>query len=67
MRVNLEQLAELDRVARAYGFEVGRGKPLAPSIDSSEDNPFLDPNWRDQVKVIPTVVAPEPDKETPNE
>lgn len=41
---------EEDRNARAYGFEVGRGAKLATRIESlSEDNPFMDPNWRDMI------------------
>jgi hypothetical protein len=40
---------EMDRNARAYGWEIGHGKPLAAVIEFSEDNPFLDPTWRDLV------------------
>lgn len=46
-----EELAELDRCARAYGYEIGRGQPIAPSVESTEGNPFMDPNWRDKVCV----------------
>ncbi len=45
-----QDLDEIDRNARAYGFEIGRGQALAERIESSEDNPFLDPNWRDLIK-----------------
>ena len=39
-------LQESDRNARAYGFEVGRGKPLTEQLtDISTDNPFMDPQW----------------------
>lgn len=43
-------LAEADRNARAYGFEIGRGLPLeAVATQLSEDNPFIDLNWRDKL------------------
>ncbi len=42
-------LEEIDRNARAYGYEIGRGQQLGREITTSQDNPFLDPNWRDQV------------------
>ena len=41
-----EEVLEVDRVARAYGYEIGRGHPLTETVKASEDNPFLDPNWR---------------------
>lgn len=37
--------SEIDRNARAYGWEVGRGKTPAEVINMSRDNPFADPNW----------------------
>jgi hypothetical protein len=41
---------EIDRNARAYGWSVGRGHPLAEQIeDVDPENPFLDPNWRDKI------------------
>lgn len=44
-----QQLEELDRNARAYGFEIGRGQRTdSDQIDSSPDNPFLDPDWRNR-------------------
>lgn len=43
------ELVEIDRNARAYGFEVGRGALLAEVIEYAEDNPFVDPNWHDQI------------------
>lgn len=46
-----KELDEIDRNARAYGYDVGRGHPLTKEIaEVSEDNPFLDPNWRDHVE-----------------
>lgn len=36
-----------DRQARAYGWEIGAGHPMAEKIESSLNNPFLDPNWRE--------------------
>ena len=45
-----EELDEIDRNARAYGFEIGRGQRLSEGIETSEDNPFLDPNWRDTIE-----------------
>ena len=45
-----DQLAEIDRCARAYGYEIGKGHPIVQELDElSLDNPFLDPNWRDAV------------------
>lgn len=50
VEISKEGLEKLDQQARAYGFEIGRGKPLTKVIKNvSEDNPFLNPNWRDQV------------------
>lgn len=47
---NDDNLEEMDRCARAYGWEVGNGHPLAVIIeDISEDNPFIHENWRDDV------------------
>jgi len=43
-----QQLEEIDRNARAYGYEIGRGKPMTDQLDASPDNPFLDPDWRDK-------------------
>lgn len=41
---------ESDRLARAYGFEVGRGQRLAEVIENiSDDNPFMNPDWRSAV------------------
>lgn len=38
-----------DRNARAYGFEIGRGVKLATQIVISEDNPFMNQDWRDNI------------------
>lgn len=38
-------IKEIDRNARAYGFEIGRGHPLGELVAVSKDNPFLDPDW----------------------
>ncbi len=44
------RLREIDRNARAYGWEVGKWGVLAEHIVYSPDNPFIDPNWRDHVQ-----------------
>lgn len=50
MELTREQIAEIDRNARAYGYEVGKGHPLVEELTViSEDNPFKDLNWRDHV------------------
>lgn len=50
VEISKEGLEKIDRQARAYGFEVGRGKPLVTCIEGvSDDNPFLNPNWRDEI------------------
>lgn len=47
------RIEEIDRIARAYGWEIGRGHPMTSKIVMSEDNPFLNPNWRENV--IPVI------------
>lgn len=43
-------LVEIDRNARAYGWEVGNGHPLARKIvETSPDNPFTDKNWQSKI------------------
>lgn len=37
-----------DRLARAYGFEIGKGQAIVPMLDVSPDNPFMDPEWKDR-------------------
>lgn len=44
------RLEEIDRNARAYGWAVGRGQPLAEQIESGDDNPFHDPDWRERIE-----------------
>lgn len=41
-----EQLDSMDQSARAYGWEVGRGHPIVEMLETTEGNPFEDPNWR---------------------
>lgn len=44
---------EIDRNARAYGFEIGRGKPLERELSEiSPDNPFIHPFWRSRNGLI---------------
>lgn len=47
-----EELEEVDRSARAYGWEIGQGKSLAEIVDMSDDNPFKDSNWRERITVV---------------
>lgn len=45
-----EAVEGVDRTARAYGWEVGNGHILTEKInDLSDDNPFLDPNWKENI------------------
>lgn len=47
-------LEELDRNARAYGFEIGRGHPLLEKLTHiSDDNPFMDKDWRSKIIKTP--------------
>lgn len=41
-----DEIQEMDRNARAYGWEIGRGQAIGPEIDTTPGNPFLDPDWR---------------------
>jgi hypothetical protein len=43
-----EELEELDRNARAYGFEIGRGKDIKEVVSASDDNPFLYNDWAER-------------------
>jgi len=44
------ELFEIDRNARAYGFEVGRGHPLVKDVlKLSPDNPFLQKDWAEMI------------------
>jgi hypothetical protein len=49
MELTPEELTEIDRQARAYGFEIGRGQPLAEQVNANDSNPFLDKDWRESV------------------
>lgn len=53
-------LEEIDRQARAYGFEIGRGKPLDVVVSTSDDNPFMEKNWRCQIEGKSAVPAMTP-------
>jgi hypothetical protein len=50
--VDVEQtILEIDRCARAYGWEIGNGQYMMHKIVAvTPGNPFLLPNWRDMVK-----------------
>jgi hypothetical protein len=50
-------LDEMDRNARAYGWEIGRGQPLLDELTYSDDNPFIDPEWRENVSTTPSSSA----------
>lgn len=43
-------LEDIDRAARAYGWEIGRGKNLAEVVELSDDNPFKNSNWRELIE-----------------
>jgi hypothetical protein len=45
-RVDLESI---DRNARAYGWEIGRGQALSTQVDVTEGNPFMDTGWKASV------------------
>jgi oligoribonuclease len=48
-----DPIDEIDRNARAYGYEVGRGAALSHGmIQTSDDNPFMAKNWRAQIGVL---------------
>lgn len=45
------RIEEVDRSARAYGWEIGKGHPLSERIEQlSPENPFLDKNWRERIQ-----------------
>ena len=46
MYLSEEELESIERNARAYGFEIGRGRSHAEAMEPSEDNPFLVKDWR---------------------
>lgn len=41
-----KQVDEIDRSARAYGWEIGNGQSIVAKLNTSKSNPFMDPNWR---------------------
>jgi len=45
MEITEEQLKAYCDQARAYGFEIGKGKELRPVVMSSKDNPFVHSDW----------------------
>ena len=47
--VGSSPVSEIDRSARAYGWEIGKGRALTDVVDCSDDNPFLDPDWRERM------------------
>lgn len=44
-----EELEEIDRTARAFGWQLGSGKSImvGGTLCTTEDNPFLAKNWKD--------------------
>jgi len=51
------ELTELDRNARAYGWEIGRGAVLGRQVESSPGNPFLDAAWRERLPLSEAEIA----------
>lgn len=47
---------EIDRNARAYGWEVGQGRVMRYEMDFSSGNPFMDPHWRSRISEADIVV-----------
>lgn len=45
--------SEIDRNARAYGWEVGRGRAMAEILALSKENPFGNPEWVEYVSPPP--------------
>lgn len=56
-----ESVSEIDRCARAYGWEVGRGERIEEVITTHPVNPFMNPNWREEAGLTSEgrVVPPE--------
>jgi len=45
-----DHIEEIDRNARAYGWEIGKGAPLSHgAVEVTDGNPFMQSNWRDQI------------------
>lgn len=55
-----EEIQEIDRTARAYGFEVGRGKLATDQIEIEDGsgNPFFEKNWRELIGVAEFDTSP---------
>lgn len=49
--VSFGDMEEADRCARAYGYEIGKGRSLAEHlVEVSDDNPFMYRDWKDAFK-----------------
>lgn len=45
-----DHIEEIDRNARAYGWEIGQGAVLSHGmVQVTDGNPFIQSNWRDQI------------------
>lgn len=40
---------DIDRNARAYGWEIGHGQTLKYMVKLTRKNPFRDPNWENHI------------------
>lgn len=49
MAMDKETLERCFTNARAYGYAIGRGEPLAHVVEAGVGNPFLDPDWEEKV------------------
>lgn len=47
--LSAKEICAIDRNARAYGFEIGRGKAIGRVIWYSEDNPFIHKDWQERM------------------
>jgi hypothetical protein len=41
---------EIDRCARAYGWEIGNGAKMGRVIELSDNNPFKHADWRQRME-----------------
>lgn len=48
-RFTLETVENVDRMARAYGYEIGAGAGLTEQVVALSDNPFLKADWREGI------------------
>jgi hypothetical protein len=48
--LNRPDPSEADRNARAYGWEIGRGQVLGQVVNTTEGNPFMSAEWRDDLR-----------------